>query len=85
MTRSLVGALAVGTVVLFWWLATTGLGSEDRWISPVILPSPAEVIRSFPTLLKERALLQSIPGMRLVELTEADWCCGSAGDRKSVV
>src|SRR5258706_6034567 len=60
MTRSLVGALAVASVVLFWWLATTGLGSEDRWISPVILPSPAEVIRSFPSLLKERALLQSV-------------------------
>ena len=60
ITRSLVGALAVGTVTLFWWLATTGLGSEDRWISPVILPSPAEVFRSFPSLLKDRALLQSI-------------------------
>ena len=60
LTRSLAGALAVGTIVLFWWLATTGIGSEDRWISPVILPSPAEVIRSFPSLLKERALLQSI-------------------------
>ena len=60
ITRHLVGALAVGTVTLFWWLATTGLGSEDRWISPVILPSPAEVFRSFPSLLKDRALLQSI-------------------------
>src|SRR6188474_1583399 len=60
LTRSLVGVLAVGTVGLFWWLATSGLGSEDRWISPVILPSPAEVIRSFPSLFKERALLQSI-------------------------
>ena len=50
----------MGIVVLFWWLATSGLGSEDRWISPVILPSPAEVIRSFPSLLKERALIQSI-------------------------
>src|SRR6478752_2350250 len=60
MTRRLVGALAVGVVVLIWWIATSGLGSEDRWISPVILPSPGEVIRSFPSLLKERALLQSI-------------------------
>ena len=60
MTRRLVGALAVGVIVLFWWLATSGLGSEDRWISPVILPSPGEVIRSFPSLFKERALLQSI-------------------------
>ena len=46
--------------MLLWWLATSGIGSEDRWISPVILPSPAEVIRSFPSLLNERALLQSI-------------------------
>jgi ABC-type nitrate/sulfonate/bicarbonate transport system permease component len=60
MTRRLVGALAVAVIVLIWWIATSGLGSEDRWISPVILPSPAEVLRSFPSLLKERALLQSI-------------------------
>ncbi|MFL6281366.1 MAG: ABC transporter permease [Vicinamibacterales bacterium] len=60
LTRRLVGVLSVGIIVLLWWIATTGLGSEDRWISPVILPSPAEVIRSFPSLLRERALLQSI-------------------------
>src|SRR5689334_25260559 len=60
MTRQLVGVLAVGVIVLVWWIATSGIGSEDRWISPVILPSPGEVIRSFPSLLKERALLQSI-------------------------
>jgi NitT/TauT family transport system permease protein len=60
MTRRLVGAGAVGAVVLLWWVATSGLGSEDRWISPVILPSPLEVFRSFPVLVKERALLQSI-------------------------
>jgi glycolate oxidase iron-sulfur subunit len=24
-------------------------------------------------------LLKSIPGLRLVDLKEADWCCGSAG------
>src|SRR5215510_1799798 len=60
MTRRLVGVLAVGVVVLLWWIATSGLGSEDRWVSPVILPSPGEVIRSFPTLLNERALVQSI-------------------------
>lgn len=26
-----------------------------------------------------RALLRAIPGMRLLELPESDWCCGSAG------
>src|SRR5690606_9037778 len=25
------------------------------------------------------AILESIPGVRLLELREADWCCGSAG------
>ena len=60
MVRRLVGAGAVGLVVLLWWFATSGLGSEDRLISPVILPSPGEVYRSFPSLLKERALLQSV-------------------------
>src|SRR5262245_50454302 len=50
----------MGIVVLAWWLATLGANAETRLISPVILPSPSEVIRSFPTLLNERALLQSI-------------------------
>ena len=60
MTRRLIGAGVVGVVVLLWWIATRGTGAEDRWISPVILPSPFEVFRSFPVLLNERALLQSI-------------------------
>jgi len=59
-TRQLVGAGALAVVVLLWWLATMGIGSEDRLISPIILPSPMEVIRSFPSLLNERALVQSI-------------------------
>jgi NitT/TauT family transport system permease protein len=37
-----------------------GAGAEDRLVSPIILPSPAEVARSFPSLLNERALVQSI-------------------------
>ena len=60
MTRWLVGAGAVAVLVLFWWLATAGAAAENRLISPVILPSPAEVVRSFPSLLNDRALVQSI-------------------------
>lgn len=60
MTRHLVGALGVGLVVLVWWLATMGASPETRFISPVILPSPGEVMRSFPALFNERSLAQSI-------------------------
>ena len=60
MTRRLVGVAAMGLVVLGWSLATSGLGSEDRLISPIILPSPLEVVRSFPSLWYERALMESI-------------------------
>src|SRR5438876_8489730 len=59
-TRRVVGGGAMGAVLLVWWLATMGASPEERLVSPVILPSPAEVIRSLPTLLNERALLQSI-------------------------
>src|SRR5438445_12614067 len=58
--RRLVGAGAVAVVVLLWWIATLGAGAENRLISPIILPSRAEVVRSFPALLNERALLASI-------------------------
>src|SRR5438128_7750629 len=60
MTRRAVGAGAIGAIVLLWWLATTGIGAENRLVSPVILPSPAEVVRSFPSLWRDRALLESI-------------------------
>jgi NitT/TauT family transport system permease protein len=60
LTRVLVGVGSVSVIVLLWWLATRGAGPEDRFISPVILPSPLEVAKSFPSLLNERALVQSI-------------------------
>jgi ABC-type nitrate/sulfonate/bicarbonate transport system permease component len=60
LTRHVAGAVAIAVVVLLWWIATTGANAEDRLVSPVILPSPAEVITSFPSLLNERALLQSV-------------------------
>jgi NitT/TauT family transport system permease protein len=60
LTRRLIGAGAMGVVALVWWAATLGPEPENRLVSPVILPSPAEVIRSFPSLLNDRALLQSI-------------------------
>ena len=56
-------ALGIGTVavvLVFWWALTRGASPETRFISPVILPNPAEVIGSFGTLIRERDLFQSI-------------------------
>jgi NitT/TauT family transport system permease protein len=60
LTGRLVGVGALGVILLLWWLATSGLRSEDRLISPVILPSPLEVARSLPSLVNDRALVASI-------------------------
>ncbi|MEO8075231.1 MAG: ABC transporter permease [Acidobacteriota bacterium] len=59
MIRRIAGAAAIGFIITLWWLATMG-AVENRFISPVVMPSPAEVIRRFPALLNERGLLQSI-------------------------
>jgi ABC-type nitrate/sulfonate/bicarbonate transport system permease component len=60
LTRWTIGTGAVALIVLFWFLATYGATAEQRWISPVILPSPLEVARSFGPLWTERGLLDSI-------------------------
>jgi len=56
----LLGIGAIGVVLVLWWLATRGATPEDRFISPVILPAPADVVRSFSSLWGERGLLVSI-------------------------
>src|SRR4051812_32769415 len=58
--RWIIGAGAVGLIVVLWFLATMGPSPEQRLISPVILPSPLEVARSFQPLWTERGLLDSI-------------------------
>jgi NitT/TauT family transport system permease protein len=60
LTARLLGTATVAVLVLLWWLATIGATPEQRWISPVILPSPVEVVRSFDTLWSERGLVASI-------------------------
>jgi NitT/TauT family transport system permease protein len=58
--RWALGASAIGIVLLLWWLATLGAEPESRLLSPVVLPSPGEVLGSVHALVTERALLQSI-------------------------
>ena len=54
-----VGIAGVGIAVLIWWVVTFGATPESRIVSPVVLPSPGEVLRSIPTLFTERALVAS--------------------------
>lgn len=53
------GIVPVLMIVAIWWFLTYGAKAEERIISPTILPSPVEVIRSFPSLWFERALTRN--------------------------
>jgi len=59
MLRRALGALGILLVVFVWWLLTRGASAETRIISPVLLPSPGEVVRSVPGLFSERGLIES--------------------------
>ena len=59
MVKRGVGLLGVAIVVLVWYLLTLGATAETRIVSPVVLPSPGEVLRSIPALFTERALVAS--------------------------
>src|SRR5206468_6454544 len=56
----LLGLGAIALCLVLWWIFTAGATPETRMISPVVLPSPGEVLRSLPSLLTERALLDSV-------------------------
>jgi ABC-type nitrate/sulfonate/bicarbonate transport system permease component len=55
----LLGLLPVLALLAVWVAVTTG-AAEERVISPTILPSPAEVVASFPSLWFERALTRNL-------------------------
>jgi glycolate oxidase iron-sulfur subunit len=40
---------------------------------------PCHVVHGQKIRRQPRALLAQVPGLKLVELPESDWCCGSAG------
>jgi NitT/TauT family transport system permease protein len=52
-------ALFVAIVVLAWWFVTRGEASE-RFIQPLILPSPLEVLQAFAPLHLEQGLVRSV-------------------------
>jgi ABC-type nitrate/sulfonate/bicarbonate transport system permease component len=55
----LLGLLPVLVLLALWMFVTTG-AAEERVISPTILPSPAEVVASFPLLWFDRALTRNL-------------------------
>lgn len=53
------GIVPIALLIGLWWWVTTGATVESRILSPTILPSPVEVIQSFPNLWFERALTRN--------------------------
>lgn len=60
LVRRAAGVVTVVLVILTWALLTRGATPESRAISPTVLPSPMEVVRSFPVLVTERNLIGGI-------------------------
>ncbi len=60
MIRRGLGAVGVAIVIVVWWVLTYGAVAESRIVSPVLLPSPLEVLRSVPVLFTERGLIESV-------------------------
>lgn len=49
----------VALLLLTWWLLTAGANIEDRVLAPLILPSPVEVMKAFPSLHFDQGLVRS--------------------------
>jgi len=49
----------VGLMLAGWWFVTHGASVEERILSPIILPSPLEVLQAFPKLHFEQGLVRS--------------------------
>ena len=55
----LLGLCGILAVLAVWWLLTWGETSEQRWLSPTLLPSPAETFADFPRLWFEEELTRN--------------------------
>ncbi|MBI4591307.1 MAG: 4Fe-4S dicluster domain-containing protein [Candidatus Rokubacteria bacterium] len=55
------------------------VGALGRLPLTVTYHDPCHLVHGQKVRVQARQLLQAVPGLQLVELKEADWCCGSAG------
>lgn len=62
--KIVLGLTPIVLIFLAWGLMTAG-SPEERWISPVILPSPVEVVLSFHSLWFESELSRSVTASAL--------------------
>ena len=74
LVKRAVGIAGVGIGVLVWFLLTLGSTPETRIVSPVVLPSPLEVLRSIPTL----EIRSPIPDTRCAFSAASGWPSSSA-------
>jgi NitT/TauT family transport system permease protein len=56
----LLGVIPILLLLGAWFAVTWSPRPEERIISPTILPSPIEVLRSFPSLWFDRALMRNL-------------------------
>jgi glycolate oxidase iron-sulfur subunit len=62
------------------FLADAGLSAAPgRLTARVAYDDPCHLLHGQRIREQPRALLAAIPGLQVVPLVEADWCCGSAG------
>ncbi|MEW6661804.1 MAG: (Fe-S)-binding protein [Bacillota bacterium] len=63
------------------WLAEQGLSTEKLAPLPITVTyhDPCHLVRGLKVKEAPRKVLGFIPGLRLVEMKEADMCCGGAG------
>ncbi len=65
------------------WLATTGIATPTLGggapAQTVTYHESCHLCHGQKISSQPRSLLRAIPGVKLVELPEASWCCGSAG------
>ncbi len=73
-------ALAAKAVDLARFLARIGLPAPTRAVEVTATwHDPCHLVHGLGVRTEPRDLVRAMPGVRYVELAEADWCCGGAG------